>query len=250
MRASQKRQRRGGLIRWRGWTDLTVWAPATPPPQPFPAPPIGPAAQPCMLQTVSRPWAASVRSACPPSSGPAGTMALRGSLEVWNFSPLKTGHALASPNSSSEARQVLEFWTPTLHTCIINTPMARSTDVTCRGKQRVENAASLHLAVRQEWCYIPTPFVRFVHPMGRWARQIGVYMAKYIQIDAQPPKCSSTLALSRFHWGLTPTGQVDGKHQDNITINSFSSKLTNSSILTTRKYAHTVKHITKQAKWQ
>lgn len=47
--------------------------------------------------------------------------------------------------------------------------------------------------------------------MGSSNRQIGVYMAKYIQMDAQPPKCSSTLALSRFHWGLTPTGQSRGK---------------------------------------
>lgn len=219
MRASQKRQRRGGLIRWRGWTDLTVWAPATPPPQPFPAPPIGPAAQPCMLQTVSRPLGGQRQVSLSTELGACWHHGLCGVL--WNFSLLKTGHALASPNSSSQGQQVLEFWTPTLHTCIINTPMARSTDVTCRGKQRVENAASLHLAVCQEWCYIPTPFVRFVHPMGRWARQIGVYMAKYIQMDAQPPKCSSTLALSRFHWGLTPTGQ--GSRGENTKTTSPST---------------------------
>lgn len=110
MRASQQRQRRGGLIRWRGWTDLTVWAPAAPPPQPFPAPPIGPTAQPCMLQTVSRPLGGQRQVSLSTELGACwhhGFAGFHGTSP-----PLKTGHALASPNSSSQALQVLEFWTP------------------------------------------------------------------------------------------------------------------------------------------
>lgn len=111
MRASQQRQRRGGLIRWRGWTDLTVWAPAAPPPQPFPAPPIGPTAQPCMLQTVSRPLGGQRQVSLSTELGACwhhGFAGFHGTSP-----PLKTGHALASPNSSAQALQVLEFWTPT-----------------------------------------------------------------------------------------------------------------------------------------
>lgn len=111
MRALQQRQRRGGLIRWRGWTDLTVWAPAAPPPQPFPAPPIGPTAQPCMLQTVSRPLGGQRQVSLSTELGACwhhGFAGFHGTSP-----PLKTGHALASPNSLSQALQVLEFWTPT-----------------------------------------------------------------------------------------------------------------------------------------
>lgn len=200
-----------------------------------------------MLQTVSRPLGGQrVRSACPPCSASAGTMALRGPPTEdraqgthWHRQTLVVVPGTAS-RGGLDSHQTS------------TTPTPASSTRPWRGRKTSPAGGNKESSSR---CGIPSSrrasgMVQHSNPlrtfrashgsMGSSNRQIGVYTAKYIQMTmaAQPPKRS----LSRFHWGLTPTGQVEGKHQentkktprqhqDNITMDS-SSKLTNSSTLT------------------